>query len=76
MDDSELLAATCKARGLAHRAPFAEWSEDHRGHSTIVHHTNAWAAHGRSFGDLAEEVRHRGLSLPACDCSPCQRQKN
>lgn len=70
MTDAELLEATAKARGLSHRAPFAEWSKDHRGHSSIVNHTAAWATHGRTFSDLMEEVRRRGLEIPDCDCSP------
>lgn len=31
MTDEELLTKTSAARGLAHRAPFAEWSKDHKG---------------------------------------------
>lgn len=68
MTDAELLLATAEARGLAHRAPLAEWSMDHRGHSSIVNHTHAWAVHGREFTNLMVEVRRRGLECPPCDC--------
>lgn len=68
MTDEELIAKTSAARGLAHRAPFAEWSKDHKGHSSIVNHTNAWAANGLAFADLSDECCRRGLKIPACDC--------
>lgn len=68
MTDEELLAKASAARGAAHRAPFAEWSKDHRGHSSIVNHTTSFAVRGNEFMDLAAEVRRRGLSLPPCDC--------
>ena len=70
MTNEELLARTSTARGLAHRSPFAEWSKDHRGHSSIVNHTSAWATNGMAFADLAAECDKRGLSIPACDCPP------
>jgi hypothetical protein len=66
--NEELLARTSAARGLAHRAPFAEWSKDHRGHSAIVNHTHAWAERGEDFLTLAAECDRRGLALPPCDC--------
>lgn len=68
MTNEELLLRTSIARGLAHRAPFAEWSKDHRGHSAIVHHTHAWAERGDDFVKLAEECERRGLKMPPCDC--------
>lgn len=68
MTDEELLAKLSQARGAAHRAPFAEWSKDHRGHSSIVNHTDAWAARGNDFLKLSEEADRRGLKMPACDC--------
>ncbi len=56
MTHQELIAALEKAeaecerlRKLAHEAPFAEYSMDHRGHTAIVHHTNAWADRGREW---------------------------
>lgn len=61
MTDEELLAKVSAARGAAHRAPFAEWSKDHKGHSSIVNHTNAWATRGNELMALAEEVDRRGL---------------
>lgn len=70
MTDAELLERTAQARGLAHRAPFAEWSKDHRGHSAIVHHTRAWTDRSNDFLELMTEVDRRGLSMPACDCPP------
>ncbi len=70
MTDEELLAKASAARGAAHRAPFAEWSKDHRGHSAIVNHTSAYADRGAEFLALAEEVAARGLDLPPCDCPP------
>lgn len=68
MTDTDLLEATSKARGLAHRAPFAEWSKDHLGHSAIVNHTTAWAVRGNGFIELMAEIKRRGLEMPACDC--------
>lgn len=70
MTDEELLKATSAARGEAHRAPFAEWSKDHTGHSAIVHHTRAWAERGHTFVELMGECRRRGLEIPPCDCLP------
>lgn len=70
MTDEELLAKTSAARGLAHRAPFAEWSKDHRGHSAIVNHTSAWAQCGNDFMSLMDECERRGLKMPPCDCPP------
>lgn len=70
MTDAELLAATSAARGRAHRAPFAEWSKDHKGHSAIVHHTDAWARHADDFNALMAECDRRGLKMPPCDCPP------
>lgn len=70
MTDEELLAKLSAARGLAHRAEFAEWSMDHRGHSSIVNHTNGWAVRGNEFLALAEEADRRGLPFPPCDCPP------
>lgn len=70
MTDEELLAKTSAARGACHRAPMAEWSKDHRGHSSIVNHTSAFADRGAEFMALAEEVAARGLDLPPCDCPP------
>jgi hypothetical protein len=66
--NEELLARTATARGLAHRAPFAEFSKDHKGHTSIVNHTNAWATNGMAFAELAVECDRRGLEIPACDC--------
>lgn len=68
MTDLELLAAASKARGLAHRAPFAEWSKDHHGHSFVVNHTTAFADRATEFVSLATEIHSRGLVLPPCDC--------
>lgn len=68
MTNEELLAKTSAARGITHRAPFAEWSMDHKGHSSIVHHTNAWAVTGHDFVKLAKECDRRGLPIPPCDC--------
>lgn len=68
MTDEELLAKLSAARGAAHRAPFAEWSKDHRGHSAIVNHTSAYAARGHEFEQLATERACRGLPFPPCDC--------
>lgn len=70
MTDEELLAKTSIARGLAHRAPLAEWSKDHRGHSAIVNHTSAWARLGDDFIALSDECGRRGLAIPKCDCPP------
>jgi hypothetical protein len=70
MTDDELLAATAKARGLAHRAPLQEWSKDHRGHSAIVNHSSAFADRGAEFIVLATDCKARGLPLPPCDCPP------
>lgn len=70
MTDEELLAKVSAARVLAHRAPFAEWSKDHRGHSSIVNHTTAWAARGYELMALADELERRGLKWPPCDCPP------
>lgn len=70
MTDQELLEKTSVARGHAHRAPLAEWSKDHTGHSAIVNHTRAAADRGQDFVGLMSECRHRGLSIPACDCVP------
>lgn len=70
MTDEELLAKLSAARGAAHRAPFAEWSKDHRGHSSIVNHTNTWATRGSEYEALAEEAGRRRLTLPPCDCLP------
>jgi hypothetical protein len=70
LTNEELLARTAAARGLAHRAPFAEWSKDHKGHSSIVNHTHAWASNGTVFADLADECDQRGLEIPPCDCPP------
>jgi hypothetical protein len=75
MTDAELLEATSRARGLAHRAPFAEWSKDHKGHSAIVNHSHIWAQASNDYVRLADEVDRRGLSQPQCDCpsgSPCK----
>jgi hypothetical protein len=68
MTDEELLAKVSAARDLAHRAPFAEWSKDHRGHSSIVNHTNAWAVRGDELMVAMVELERRGLKLPPCDC--------
>lgn len=68
MPDEELLAAVSAARGKAHRAPFAEWSKDHRGHSAIIHHTNAWAVESGELVRLCHELTKRGLAMPNCDC--------
>jgi len=38
-----------RLRKMAHEAPFAEWSMDHRGHSSIVNHTSAWARLGNDW---------------------------
>ena len=68
MTDAELLAAVSRARGEAHRAPFAEWSMDHKGHSAIVNHTSAWETRGYEFARLYQMCLERGLKLPPCDC--------
>lgn len=68
MTDEELLVKVSAARGLAHRALFAEWSKDHKGHSFIVNHTNAWAVRGDELMAYANELERRGLKLPPCDC--------
>ncbi len=68
MTNIELLQKISEARGLAHRAPFAEWSKDHRGHSAIVHHTSAWADKSNEFFELMAEADRRGLKMPPCDC--------
>ena len=70
MTNEELIRKTSAARGLAHRAPLAEWSLDHRGHSAIVNHTNAWAVRSREFHELMDECERRGLAMPPCDCPP------
>lgn len=70
MTDKELLEAAARALGSAHRAPFAEWSKDHKGHSAITHHTQAWADRSQEFVALAAEIKRRHLSLPPCDCPP------
>jgi hypothetical protein len=66
--DEQLLKATAAARGAAHRAPLAEWSKDHLGHSSIVYHTHAWADRSNEFSNLVAEIKRRGLEIPACDC--------
>jgi hypothetical protein len=68
MTDDELIAKLSAARGAAHRAPMAEWSKDHRGHSSIVNHTSAYAARGHEFLALADMAEKRGLAPPPCDC--------
>lgn len=68
MNDQELLQRTSAARGHAHRAPFAKWSKDHRGHSAIVRHTSAWSDRSNEFLVLMNEVKRRGLQMPPCDC--------
>lgn len=70
MTNEELLNRTAAARGLAHRAGFAEYSKDHKGHTSIIHHTSAWAVRGDEFITLANECERRGLKLPPCDCPP------
>ncbi len=70
LSNDGLLSAASAARGAAHRAPFAEWSKDHTGHSAIVHHTTSWAERGHAFVDLMTECRRRGLAMPPCDCPP------
>lgn len=70
MTDEELLNKTSAALGAAHRAPFAEWSMDHHGHSSIVNHTDAWAKRSKEFMDLIDECLCRGLKPPKCDCPP------
>lgn len=68
LSDQELLVKTADARGASHRAPFAEWSMDHRGHSAIINHTSAWADRSNEFFDLMAEVDRRGLKIPECNC--------
>ena len=70
MTNEELLRKVSEARGSAHRAPFAEWSMDHRGHSAIIHHSLAWAARSGEFFALCDELERRGLEIPPCDCPP------
>lgn len=70
MTDEELLAQTSATLGEAHRAEFAEWSLDHRGHSAIINHKDAWAFRTREFVRLYGELKQRGLKLPKCDCPP------
>ena len=69
MTDEELIHKVSVARGEAHRAPFTEWSMDHRSHSSIVNHTSAWATRGSELLDLVVELDRRGLAFPSCDCS-------
>lgn len=46
----ERLEADCeRLRRAAHEAPFAEWSMDHRGHTSIVKHTSAWATRSNEW---------------------------
>lgn len=68
MTDEELIERVSAARGRAHRADFAEWSKDHRGHSSIVHHADGWASESREFVRLLNELRLRGIPMPPCDC--------
>ena len=68
MTDEELLQKTSAARGAAHRSEFAEYSMDHRGHTSIVNHVSGWAVRGDEFVELADECSRRGLKLPLCDC--------
>ena len=68
LNDTELLQRTAQARGKAHRAPFAEWSKDHLGHSAIVRHTDAWTVRSDEFVTLLSECHRRGLVIPSCDC--------
>lgn len=42
-------------RKLAHEAPFAEYSMDHRGHTAIINHTSAWARLGNDWVKACEE---------------------
>lgn len=70
MSDADLIARSRAALGLAHRAPFAEWSTDHRGHSAVVNHTSAWAGHSQEVLEIDRELRRRGLGAPGCDCPP------
>lgn len=68
MTDDDLLLKTSAARGVAHRAPFAEWSKDHKGHSSIVVHTSTWGARSSDLLSFVSECSRRGLPLPPCDC--------
>lgn len=68
MTDAELLQRLSAARGRAHRAPLAEYSKDHRGHTAIVNHTTGWRSEGAEFIELCEMAEKRGLSMPPCDC--------
>lgn len=68
MTDQELLERISAVRGEAHRAPLAEWSKDHTGHSAIVNHSNSWAERSHTFAELMTECRGRGLAMPPCDC--------
>lgn len=44
-----------RLRKLAHEAPFAEWSMDHRRHSSIVNHTSSWATRGKEWSDACDK---------------------
>lgn len=68
VSDEQLLTMASRSRGLAHRAPLAEWSKDHLGHSAIVRHTDAYAARARDFFAICDELERRGLKMPPCDC--------
>lgn len=67
--DADFLRRVSVARGVAHRATFAEWSKDHKGHSAIVQHTRAWADKSNGLLTMMPELKRRGLALPECDCS-------
>jgi hypothetical protein len=55
-DKLQRAEAECeRLRSLAHEAPFAEWSMDHRGHSSIVNHTNSWATRGNEWMAACEK---------------------
>lgn len=66
MNELEKAEAECdRLRKLAHNAPLAEWSKDHRGHSAIVNHTNAWASRGKEWMDTCDKrdalrAKHHG----------------
>lgn len=59
LNDDELAKRVDELRQAAHEAPLAEWSKDHRGHSAIVNHTNAWAQRGNEWLAAKQELERR-----------------
>lgn len=69
LTDDELLAQATAVRTEAHRAPRAAWSKDHKGCSSITHHTRAWADRSNSLYQFYLELKRRNLIFPSCSCS-------